>query len=59
MKQIAITFLLAILSLQHGKAQAPDTTTGPSSFSIDSKILGESCKAFVYLPENYYKSKDK
>lgn len=49
-----VGFLLAffILSIHAGFAQSV-ASSSPDSFAIDSKVLGEKCKAFLYLPENY------
>ncbi len=46
-------FLLSIMALsQTINAQTVTQITG-ETIVIDSKILNEQCKAFVYLPENY------
>jgi hypothetical protein len=50
-------FLLAycIISIHYGFAQS--VASAPAdSFTIDSKVLNEKCKVFVYLPENYNSS---
>lgn len=33
--------------------------SSPDSIAIDSKVLNEKCKAFVYLPENYISTTEK
>ncbi len=57
MKQLLPSLLLIILSSLHAEAQSQ--VTAPGSFTIESKILGEKCKAFVYLPYDYLTSKDR
>ena len=46
---------MIILSPMYTGAQAAE----PVSFTIESKMLGEKCKAMVYLPYGYTTNKDK
>jgi uncharacterized protein len=47
-----------IISIHFSFAQS--VASAPAdSFTIDSKVLNEKCKIFIYLPENYITSKER
>jgi predicted alpha/beta superfamily hydrolase len=53
-------FLLAYLTITVHYSYAQSVASAPVvSFTIDSKVLNEKCKVFIYLPENYKTSMER
>ncbi|MFZ1678923.1 MAG: alpha/beta hydrolase-fold protein [Saprospiraceae bacterium] len=57
-KSVCCLIASFVLSFQFGFAQSI-TTVHVDSFTIDSKVLKEACKVYLYLPENYNSTTEK